>query len=363
MKTSVNLIFLFSMLFLSACSNNTQKDFSIKRGVNISHWLSQSDRRGAERDSFFTEKDVAWIASLGYDHIRLPVDEEQMWDTTMNKESKAFDLMHNCISWCKKNNLNIIIDLHIIRSHHFNNAIRPLWTDPKEQDKFIEMWKVLSSDLKKYPVHFLAYELMNEAVTDNAEQWNDLLARATAEIRKTELDRKIVIGSNMWQSANTFDELKIPENDPNLILSFHFYSPFPLTHHQASWTNIKDYSGPVNYPGLLIDTANLKGLSPELTQSLIRESKIYNIDTLEKMMQEPIRVAKSKHLPLYCGEFGCLPSVSKNARLAWYKDMVEIFDKNGIAWANWDYQGGFGIKDRTTGPIQELIDVLLSKKH
>jgi endoglucanase len=50
--------------------------FEIRRGTNISHWLSQSRARGAERRAWFTEDDVQRIAGWGFDHIRLPIDEE-----------------------------------------------------------------------------------------------------------------------------------------------------------------------------------------------------------------------------------------------------------------------------------------------
>ncbi len=62
--------------------------FHISRGVNISHWLSQSSTRGQRRQEYFTEKDVAFIAGLGYDHIRLPVDEEQLWDEDIEDFSR-----------------------------------------------------------------------------------------------------------------------------------------------------------------------------------------------------------------------------------------------------------------------------------
>jgi len=55
--------------------------------------------------------------------------------------------------------------------------------------------------------------------------------------------RMIVIGSNRWQSANTFDKLRIPKNDRSILLSFHFYEPFFLTHYQASWTNLRTLRG------------------------------------------------------------------------------------------------------------------------
>ena len=34
----------------------------INRGINASHWLSQSDRRGQERADWFTRADVAWAS-------------------------------------------------------------------------------------------------------------------------------------------------------------------------------------------------------------------------------------------------------------------------------------------------------------
>jgi len=40
--------------------------------------ISQSPQRGEARKTFFTSADVEYIANLGYDHMRIPIDEEQM---------------------------------------------------------------------------------------------------------------------------------------------------------------------------------------------------------------------------------------------------------------------------------------------
>lgn len=119
-----------SVLAQAKDSNDAGTQFEICRGTNISHWLSQSDGRGDARRTWFTEKDVKYIASLGFDHIRLPADEEQLWDEQGNREKEAFELLHNAINWCKENKLRVVVDLHILRSHHFNAKDRPLWTDP-----------------------------------------------------------------------------------------------------------------------------------------------------------------------------------------------------------------------------------------
>jgi endoglucanase len=333
-------------------NTNNYSSFKIRRGTNIAHWLSQSDKRGEERASFFTKKDISFIDSAGFDHIRLPVDEQQLWDPEGKRYDDAFQLLDNCMTWANEAGLRVVLDLHILRSHHFNEKEKPLWTQPAAQDKFIALWKDLSAAVRRWPNGMLAYEFMNEPVADDPEQWNRLLNRVADSIRSWEHERVLVIGSNRWQSANTFDQLKVPQNDPNILLSFHFYEPFHLTHYKASWTNLKDFDGQVQYPGQVV----INGTTAE-------EKRIYNRDTLEKMMEKPIRLAKSLRLPLYCGEFGVIDGSPRDSKIQWYKDMTAIFDKNGIAYANWNYKSGsFGIVDRQMKPDTELLNILSGKR-
>jgi endoglucanase len=336
-----------------------QEEFLIKRGTNISHWLSQSKRRGAERREFFKEEDVAFLAGLWFDHIRIPIDEEQMWDENGKKEQEAFALLHEALGWCEKHELRAVVDLHILRSHHFNEGDKPLWTDPKAQERFYQCWRDLSEELGKYPVGMVAYELMNEPVAEDPEDWNKLVAKATAVIRENEPERKIVIGSNMWQKADTFDDLRVPENDPHIILSFHMYEPMLVTHYKASWTGIKDYAGPVNYPGVIIKDEDWQSLDEPFRTVMENQKRFYDKATIRKHFEKPIRLSKELDLPLYCGEWGAYPTTSEDVRYQWYQDVREVLEENGIAWATWDYKGGFGII-RNGQKDNKLIDILLA---
>jgi len=346
---------------LSAGAVEEDGAFAIRRGTNISHWLSQSGRRGQERARFFVEKDVELIASLGFDHIRLPIDEEQLWDEAGNKETEAFKLLHDAIGWAQKNRLRVIVDLHILRSHHFNAAEKPLWTEPKAQEKFFALWRDLSAELKKYPVSLVAYELMNEPVADDPEDWNRLVAKLVRQVRREEPHRKIVIGSNRWQSTSTFDRLRIPSGDRNIILSFHFYTPMLITHYKAGWTSVGKYKGPVNYPGQLVEPDEIETLDSEIARIVKSNNGVYDRRRLESLLAKPIALAKQLDLPLYCGEWGALPTTPREARMQWYRDMRANLEKHGIAWANWDYKGGFGIVTREGRPDREFIQVLLGE--
>jgi endoglucanase len=350
------------ILSLVACgqpdqAGNAFETFEIKRGTNIAHFLSQSDKRGGERAAFFTREDVQLIDSLGFDHIRLPIDEEQMWDENMQQHPEAFELLHNAIGWCRETGLRVIVDLHILRSHHFNEGDKPLWTDRKEQEKFFDLWRDLSAELSQYPVGMVAYELMNEAVADDPALWNRLIGEATAVIRGLEPERIIVIGSNRWQSVDTFDDLVIPENDTCILLSYHYYSPFALTHHQASWTGIRAYDGPVQYPGQVVKEEDLEGWPDELARQMRWAGAYFTIDTIRKQMRQPVDYAEERNLPVYCGEFGVYSPAPREDALRWYNDMITVMEEMGVAWANWCYKGSFGIFDKNGEVDQELMDI------
>ncbi|MGB3849651.1 MAG: glycoside hydrolase family 5 protein [Tunicatimonas sp.] len=365
MKTFVaSLTLSLLTLHLSPCAAQptpaADTTFAVRRGTNIAHWLSQSQRRGEERRAFFQEEDVAYLAELGFDHLRIPVDEEQLFDEDGRVEREAMDLLHDAIGWCQNHNLRVVVDLHILRSHHFNHTEKPLWTESAAQERFFGLWRSLSAELQQYPTAQVAYELMNEPVADDPDDWNRLVARAVAVIREKEPTRTIVIGSNRWQSADTFDELEIPANDRHILLSFHFYEPFLLTHYRASWTDIGDYAGPVHYPGHLVRPEELAQMPDSVAQRMQSRVKEFSPQKLAQMMEKPLRVARAHNLPLYCGEWGAMATAPEADRLRWYQDMVELFEKHDIAYANWNYRSdNFGLVNGQKEQ-QALIEVVTS---
>ena len=333
--------------------------FNIQRGVNISHWLSQSGgRHGVAQADYFTEKDVALLAEKGFDHVRIPVEEAELWDYREDKFKDAFTLLHKAIGWCKQYHLRAIVDLHILRSHHFNAKNRALWEESAAQERFLQCWRELSAELKKYPSSLVAYELLNEPVADSAAQWNDLAARGIALIRELEPKRVIVIGSNRYQSYSTFPQLKVPADDKRLILSFHYYNPFYFTHYKASWTSHKDYSGPVHYPGATITQKEIAQQPATIRNLLAGSTEEYDDEVIVQQIMTAVKVAQKLKLPLYCGEWGCLKTVSRKDRLHWYKDVRKALEKNRIAWTIWDYKGSFGIVDDNGEPDDKLIKLL-----
>jgi endoglucanase len=348
--------------------------FEIRRGVNLSHWLSQCFG-WSPRATFITERDIRFIASLGYDHVRIPIDEKELWNTDGRPSDEAFGYLTRVLTWCAKHRLRAIVDLHTVRAHHFNAANEGrknvLFTDPAAQENFLRLWKDIGARIGHTPVDMVAYEIMNEAVADDPEDWNRLLARAVATIREREPKRVIVIGSNMWQMPRTFPALKVPQNDPNIILSVHNYAPLIFTHYKAGWVPFQTYDGPVRYPGPPLTQKDLDGyvarIPPEVAGLLEDARDNYGPKRLLRELEPAISRAKTLGLQLYLGEFGCLPTVARADRLAYYADLVGVAEAHNMAWANWDYKGDFGImgfdreKKQTLQPDAGLIRALLGK--
>lgn len=326
--------------------------FSIQKGINLSHWLSQVFG-WSPRAQYITENDILYIKQAGFDHVRLPIDEEQLWHQDFSKNVEAFADMHTCITWCLKHDLRVVVDMHILRSHHFNNAnnegAMTLWESPQEQDHMMDLWSVLSAELRHYSVEHVAYEFMNEPVAPKHHYWNQLVARGHAVLRELESKRTLIFGPNLWQIPQFFESFEIPSGDQNIILSFHTYDPLPFTHYKAPWMPLGRYTGPVQYPGTTVPDEYLQDFVDANGNSLIAkiaaENRVFTKESMLTVIKPALKFAEKTGLRLYCNEFGCLPSVTRSQRLQYYTDIIDVLQSHNIAYASWDYKGDFGIRE------------------
>ena len=373
-------LIMAAMFAITSCQNKTQSqdqagqvnNFRIKRGTNISHWLSQSEQRGEARRLHIQEDDFARLEELGFDFVRIPIDEVQFWDEQGNKLPEAWDLLNNALDWSRKHNLRAIVDLHIIRSHYFNavneedQAANTLFTSEKAQDDLINLWRQLSEFLKDRSNDWVAYEFMNEPVAEEHEQWNQLIAKVHKALRELEPQRTLVIGSNLWQGHQTIKYLKVPEGDKNIILSFHYYNPMLLTHYGAWWSPLcAAYKGKVNYPGVLVSKEDFDAAPAAIKDELKPYTEeVWNIDKIREQFKDAIEAAKKYDLQLFCGEWGVYEPVDRELAYNWYRDMLTVFDEFDIAWTTWCYDADFGFWDQQRHCYKDypLVELLMSGK-
>ncbi len=360
LDNSRSIIMLIVVFFATSLTVRAQQPvppkfpegFNIQKGVNIGYWLSDaSGRNGTALVDFFGEKDVIFLAQKGFDHLRIPIDEGELWNYKNDKYDDAFKNIHAAIGWCKANKLRVIIDLHTLKGHR-------LWSSDDEQDRFIAMWKELALELKKYPANLVAYELLSDPIADSAGEWNELLAKTIKAIREIDAKRVIVVSSNQSGSYSTISQLKLPEGDNHIILNFHYFEPIYFTHYRYKDSRQQDYGGPVHYPGATITAKELNEQPATIRNLLAGSTQDYNDDIIADQIATATRMAKKFKVPLICGEWGCTSLVPRKDRMRWYKDMKKALDKNAIPWTVWTYKGDFGIVQGDGSDDDKLLKLL-----
>lgn len=336
--------------------------FEISKGVNIASWLSTPKYSGASRVTFFQEADIKLLSELGFDHIRLCVDEVVLWEENGTKiRQYGFDLLHNAIDWCKKYNMKVLVDLHITRNHRFTLAENTLFTDPNEPAKFVKLWEDLSDELSKYPNSLVAYELLNEPCSNDSKNWNRVAALAINAIRAKEADRTIVVGVCTTNSTARYDVLQLPSTH-KILMTFHYYGPYLLTYYGAQSTTGGRKDIPIQYPGQLVPNEWISAL-PLAWQATGR--KVYNKEVLAESILKGINRAKELRVPVFVGEFGTWNVTPEPARANWYRDVVEILNENGnTPYTSFDYKGaGYSIVSEGTLEIRypELVKIITGK--
>lgn len=335
-------------------------NFDISKGVNVASWLSTPKYDGPQREAFFTEADVALLADLGFDHIRLCIDEVHLWDDAGNKiREYGFDLLHNAIDWSMKYNMRVLVDMHITRNHRFTNTENALFTDPNESAKFVKLWEDLSDELKDYPNSLVAYELLNEPVSEDAENWNRVSALAIDAIRAREGDRTIVVGVCTANGSLRQDQLTLPSNH-HILLTDHYYGPFLLTAYGLQSTTGGRQDIPIQYPGQLVPNEWIDEL-PANWQST--GARFYDRNTLETSLQRSFDMARRLNAPLFIGEFGTMNTTPEPSRSNWYRDVVYILNENKVPYTSFDYKGaGYSVVNENMSlRYPDIVNILLGK--
>ncbi len=327
-------------------------------GVNLGGWLSQYPTYSeAHLQTFITEKDFAQLASWKLDHLRLPID----YPVIENNEV-GLGYLDQALSWAKKYDLNVIIDLHHAPGFVFHSPQNSkLFTDPAYEERYLKLWQMLTT---RYASEgdYLIFELLNEVVLPNSTPWNKLSQKAVSTIRKIDAQRKIIIGSNNYGSLHHLQELEITDT-PNLIYTFHFYEPMYFTHQKASWMPSLHES--FNYPGTPDELeAIIKTISesnPELVTTNILGLEKYlgkrlDYHILEEELAPAVEFLAKTGKPLYCGEYGVIDQASLESRINWHSDLAAIFRELKIGRACWTYKGmNFSLIDQHGNPLSEAL--------
>ncbi len=288
------------------------------------------------RNNFIQKADIDYIASLGFNCIRLPLhyelfltpsqrsvrdavafaanstdrgikhdrykDSLQRWyddDELFNDPSLAgFEVIDNLLSWCADNDMYVILDLHcapggqgtdanITDNFYPNN----LWDFSVFRDVTTRLWKRISQRYLDEP-RIAFYDLINEPhhVPGGGQTIHDLYQRLITTIRNNGDNHMLMVEGNGY--GNNYDYLEPFTFSPNwgLIYNAHRYGINPSD----------DYVSDPN-PNQINRLVNILNFRSQ-----------YNV-------------------PVFVGETG------ENSN-AWMSQNIQKLEDNDIGWAHWTYK-------------------------
>jgi aryl-phospho-beta-D-glucosidase BglC (GH1 family) len=272
MKTIVSRLiaglFLFGF-FLIATAGDAQKiggvDTSQWRGFNLLEKFTQG------RNAPFVEDDFKWIAELGFNFARLPVDYRcyTQKDDWLKFKEDVLKEIDQAIAYGEKHRIHVCLNLHRAPGFCINPPEEPtnLWKDDKTLEVFVAHWVMFAKRYQHIRPERLSFNLLNEPTRTSREDYLKVFCRAIEAIQQTDPKRLIIVdGINVGKDP-------LPEflKYDNVIQSTRGYHPGTISHYKANWVNGSDKWPEPAWPivklaGMLYGPAKPEFKSPLLLQ-------------------------------------------------------------------------------------------------
>jgi aryl-phospho-beta-D-glucosidase BglC (GH1 family) len=291
-------------------------------------------------DVFFGEEDAAFLASLGMNCVRLPVNYRHFEDDMNPFELKeeGFRILDRAIERCAKHRIYTVIDLHALpgfQNQHWHSDnpthVSFFWSQKHFQDRVVHLWEALARRYADNP-WVAGYNPINEPADPDGTVIFPFYQRLHKAIRAIDPDHILFLDGNRYSTE--FDIFK--EVWPNTIYTCHDYA-------LPGFVDGGDYPG-INR-GLFIDK-----------------------NALERTFLQRTDYMRRTNTPVWVGEFGpvYLGDPAKDAmRYQILLDQLEIFRKHNASWSIWTYKDiglqGLVYADPASPYLQRIKPVLEKK--
>jgi len=325
----------------------------LKHGINASIWFAQhaSDYSAKYTETETTPDDIAIMAKLGFDNVRLSIDAtplEVSFDGDHGPNAGFLARLDKAVDAILSTGMAVQIDLH--PEGPYKLGIR---TSNESVDRLVMLWRKLAAHYANRDHDRVFYEIMNEPEVADPYRWAGIQARVAAAIREAAPDNTIIAtGPNYSDIVDLLTQHPLP--DGNVIYTFHFYDPHEFTHQGAGWGSpYWIYEHGIPYPATEDSLAEKIKQVPDLADRFKLENywlDHWDAHRIRLLIVEAQAWGKLNNVPLICNEFGAYRQVTEPAsRLAWIHDVRTALEVDGIGWAMWDYHNGFGVavKDAT----------------
>lgn len=265
-------------------------------------------------EAFFSYDDAAYLASLGMNHVRLPINYRQLEDDERPFVIKEEGLkrIDRVLEACDRAGIYLMLDLHAhpgAQNQHWHSDnpthYALFWQHPHFQDRTINIWEKLADRYKGNPA-IAGYNIMNEPGDASGLKIKPFYDRAVAAVRAIDKDHIIYLDGNRYGT-----EFTAFENQPlyeNTVYAAHDYK-----------TPGMSYGGP--YPGITrgvyVDRAHVE-------QTFLGRTEFM----------------RKTGTPIWIGEFGPVfnNDESDTGKYQLLADQLDIYNEHGASWSIWAFK-------------------------
>jgi endoglucanase len=325
----------------------------LRHGINASEWFAQSasDYSAARTNRYTDDGDIALMAKLGFDSVRLSIDPVPLEREPHNKDGLNADFtarLDHAVDAMLANGLAVQIDIH--PESEYKAKVR---ANDADVERFTMLWRKLAAHYANRDPNLVLFEVMNEPEVSDPYRWAGIQARAAEAIRQAAPQNTIIAaGPNYSGIADLLTQPPLP--DGNVIYNFHFYEPHEFTHQGASW-GVPWWIGTHNVPYPATESSMAETLKQVPDARDRYDFEHYWLDhwdahRIRLQMDAAADWGKANRVPLLCNEFGAYRRVTDPAsRMNWIHDVRTALEADGIGWTMWDYRGGFGVVCKQDG--------------
>ena len=277
----------------------------------------------------FKARHFKLIKAAGFQTVRINLHAFAHMDRS--KDHRLDPAWLSTLDWAVKNalaaDLMVILDLH-----NYNDIAKdPVGLKPR----FLAFWRQVAPRFKDAPDRVL-FEVLNEPNGKlTPALWNDDLREALAIIRETNPARSVIIGPPFWNGIDHLDDLRLPEEDRNIVVTVHYYEPMTFTHQGAPWNR---------------ETARLSGVRWGTD-----EEKHRVVEDFGRVQQW----SKAHDRPILLGEFGAYDKADMESRARYTAHVARTAESLGWAWTYWQFDSDFVVydidKDRWVEPLLRAL--------
>jgi aryl-phospho-beta-D-glucosidase BglC (GH1 family) len=351
------LLFVLAFTVLGAYSQGTSIAWKrwqhLQHGVAVSGWFSESGHYSLqELRVYTTPADLEHIHTLGFDHVRIPVDPIIFQCDGEWESCERIQFLDQVIQKALASDLYVILDFHPNPQYTHQFTANSL-----AAEKYLRLWGHIAEHYGKMDSDRIILEVMNEFSSPDLNTWFGLLQQSIETIRQHAPNSTIIVQGAGY--SDIWDLIKLPTlADSNLIYNFHYYEPHIFTHQGATWgldywLDVKNLPFPGTPKG--VDQV-IEHTDSQETRWRLQQYKEdhWDADRIAGDIGFAAQWARYRNVPLMCDEFGAYRNfVAPDDRERWLTATRTAFEKNHIGWTAWDYQGGFGVVSKYNGATHD----------